>query len=105
MLPISPIPLPSTYTDPEGILPAIAALSLFKASTSPLSRINEFFSGTLHSVASLVCSFNIRYSPRSEEHTSELQSRFALVCRPLLEKTKHMTLKTLEPRPPQRPST
>src|SRR5207249_8179350 len=29
---------------------------------------------------------NQRYSPRSEEHTSELQSRFDLVCRLLLEK-------------------
>src|SRR5207249_7901154 len=28
----------------------------------------------------------IRYIPRSEEHTSELQSRFDLVCRLLLEK-------------------
>src|SRR5699024_12054166 len=27
--------------------------------------------------------------PRSEEHTSELQSRFDLVCRLLLEKQKH----------------
>src|SRR5699024_11783658 len=26
------------------------------------------------------------HGPRSEEHTSELQSRFDLVCRPLLEK-------------------
>src|SRR6266513_6555799 len=29
---------------------------------------------------------------RSEEHTSELQSRFDLVCRRLLEKTKHVQL-------------
>ena len=29
-----------------------------------------------------------RYSPRSEEHTSELQSRTNLVCRLLLEKKK-----------------
>src|SRR5699024_11370685 len=28
---------------------------------------------------------------RSEEHTSELQSRFDLVCRLLLEKKKHVT--------------
>src|SRR5699024_12643186 len=28
-------------------------------------------------------------TPRSEEHTSELQSRFDRVCRLLLEKTKH----------------
>src|SRR5699024_8963533 len=31
---------------------------------------------------------------RSEEHTSELQSRFDLVCRLLLEKKKHTQLKT-----------
>src|SRR5690625_7857222 len=30
-------------------------------------------------------------SPRSEEHTSELQSRGHLVCRLLLEKKKHRT--------------
>src|SRR5699024_11330035 len=30
--------------------------------------------------------------PRSEEHTSELQSRFDLVCRLLLEKKKHTRL-------------
>src|SRR5699024_11859018 len=30
----------------------------------------------------------IKSSPRSEEHTSELQSRFDLVCRLLLEKKK-----------------
>src|SRR5690606_11711690 len=32
----------------------------------------------------------LRASPRSEEHTSELQSRENLVCRLLLEKKKHM---------------
>src|SRR3712207_8207546 len=31
--------------------------------------------------------------PRSEEHTSELQSRQYLVCRLLLEKKKHHTIK------------
>src|SRR3712207_7783985 len=31
---------------------------------------------------------------RSEEHTSELQSRQYLVCRPLLEKKKHIHLET-----------
>src|SRR5437868_11684372 len=30
--------------------------------------------------------------PRSEEHTSELQSRFDLVCRLLLEKKKNITI-------------
>src|SRR2546422_7187695 len=31
----------------------------------------------------------VRVAPRSEEHTSELQSRLHLVCRLLLEKKKH----------------
>src|SRR6266513_5898586 len=34
-------------------------------------------------------------SPRSEEHTSELQSRFDLVCRLLLEKKKKSTQERL----------
>src|SRR5207249_7809354 len=33
----------------------------------------------------------IDLNKRSEEHTSELQSRFDLVCRLLLEKKKHVT--------------
>src|SRR5699024_12880555 len=33
-------------------------------------------------------------TPRSEEHTSELQSRFDLVCRLLLEKKKHNIVQT-----------
>src|SRR3712207_7018064 len=33
---------------------------------------------------------NFRYGPRSEEHTSELQSRQYLVCRLLLEKKKNI---------------
>src|SRR5690606_41680756 len=34
----------------------------------------------------------MRTNPRSEEHTSELQSRENLVCRLLLEKKKHITV-------------
>src|SRR3970282_3026588 len=34
------------------------------------------------------CSSTCRYRPRSEEHTSELQSHHDLVCRLLLEKKK-----------------
>src|SRR3712207_8266390 len=37
-----------------------------------------------------------RLSPRSEEHTSELQSRQYLVCRLLLEKKKHNIMHTHE---------
>src|SRR2546429_1313875 len=34
----------------------------------------------------------VSYGPRSEEHTSELQSRLHLVCRLLLEKKKRSTI-------------
>src|SRR5687768_18264693 len=36
-----------------------------------------------------------QHRPRSEEHTSELQSRLHLVCRLLLEKKKTLIIKTL----------
>src|SRR3712207_7506297 len=36
-------------------------------------------------------------APRSEEHTSELQSRQYLVCRLLLEKKKHNNYRTVTP--------
>src|SRR5438067_7439557 len=38
--------------------------------------------------------FQNQHFARSEEHTSELQSRFDLVCRLLLEKKKKTTMKT-----------
>src|SRR3712207_7387639 len=38
------------------------------------------------------CSFNVEFSFRSEEHTSELQSRQYLVCRLLLEKKKNKNI-------------
>src|SRR5687768_18361204 len=50
---------------PEGHLPAVAAGSFFPRRSVPL-----------------------RSATRSEEHTSELQSRLHLVCRLLLEKKK-----------------
>src|SRR2546429_7102105 len=53
--------------------------------------------GTLASVFKALCDPNrvrivnlLANSARSEEHTSELQSRLHLVCRPLLEKKKHV---------------
>src|SRR5207249_5131817 len=40
-----------------------------------------------------------RRQPRSEEHTSELQSRFDLVCRLLLEKKKKKRTKNIKYKP------
>src|SRR3712207_8410005 len=55
-------------------------------------RRHEDVVQTIHRIAVLVtppCERSI--APRSEEHTSELQSRQYLVCRLLLEKKKHNT--------------
>src|SRR2546422_4908460 len=58
-----------------------------------------FFAGHLHNAGDLLDQIRLRHAPaslkaprnlcsRSEEHTSELQSRLHLVCRLLLEKKK-----------------
>src|SRR2546429_1226810 len=47
---------------------------------------------TLLSVANAQSASSITTPCRSEEHTSELQSRLHLVCRLLLEKKKHSSL-------------
>src|SRR5690349_23436401 len=47
----------------------------------------------LQSKATSTCCAPVSFGPRSEEHTSELQSRRDLVCRLLLEKKKQKTIK------------
>src|SRR2546422_671202 len=47
-------------------------------------------SGHVHARDIAGCRRALRSSRRSEEHTSELQSRLHLVCRLLLEKKKHL---------------
>src|SRR5438094_1935821 len=61
---------------------------------SPGSLVSDFISNTGIHVLSVATNFNgitnlVRESQRSEEHTSELQSPYDLVCRLLLEKKKH----------------
>src|ERR1035437_3043425 len=53
----------------------------------PLARTAEAVTGVSRRLASNSLTWNSR--PRSEEHTSELQSRQYLVCRLLLEKKKN----------------
>ena len=60
---MSPIPSPSTYTSDASNLPAILALSLVKANTSPFSIINEFSNGISHSAAVWAWITCILYSP------------------------------------------
>src|SRR3989442_6157014 len=47
--------------------------------------------------ATVPAPWNLRTKPRSEEHTSELQSRPHLVCRLLLEKKKQHSTPALAP--------
>src|SRR5690554_2879726 len=54
-------------------------------------RIDRFFSGLTTDADTM---YRHRWS-RSEEHTSELQSRPQLVCRLLLEKKNHITIRTM----------
>src|SRR2546422_6880120 len=68
--------------------------TLFRSSTN-LTFCRTWGSGLSrrtrgHPSLSIFCPFGV--SGRSEEHTSELQSRLHLVCRLLLEKKKHMAL-------------
>src|SRR5690606_41898625 len=65
----------TTATDPRE--PAGSAPSSSALAVAPRTRDSAAASGVR------------RRSPRSEEHTSELQSRENLVCRLLLEKKKH----------------
>src|SRR5699024_12745508 len=80
--------------------PALSALSLhdalpiswFSLSSSTSSTVNVCNINVLasESMETITSTFSVSssVSTRSAEHTSELQSRFDLVCRLLLEKTK-----------------
>src|SRR5699024_11504360 len=62
--------------------------SMIHASSSGRARSPVSICGTLKVLKTSigVLAFPLRWNGRSEEHTSELQSRFDLVCRLLLEK-------------------
>src|SRR2546422_5711306 len=81
-------------TEPSGSL-----LWSLKLQASPLQlTVNAALGGWFGAVTCTVCetgvelafwlSLTVRVTVRSEEHTSELQSRLHLVCRLLLEKKK-----------------
>ena len=59
---------------------------------SPISLVEIYFEPSLMSL--VFKSIFKTFETRSEEHTSELQSRTNLVCRLLLEKKKKKKLKT-----------
>src|SRR5699024_11754051 len=69
---------------------AIVPCPFGKASSikRPLVWTSGNASDKLSALAATSALYSPRLCPRSEEHTSELQSRFDLVCRLLLEKKK-----------------
>src|SRR3712207_7866426 len=98
------MPVHTAYALPTGRLrsahdsrPKLMAAELMNASDHP-SRLNpsDSFSETAKAVSNSPATITIAHataglltSIRSEEHTSELQSRQYLVCRLLLEKKKN----------------
>src|SRR5689334_23959171 len=70
----------------EPLYLTVASPTTDAVSVSPMS-LSVRVSVPPTALASLTC----EPSRRSEEHTSELQSQFHLVCRLLLEKKKHNT--------------
>src|SRR5699024_12739667 len=102
--PHGPSPLPARVDDPPPVRPPTPRLSLHAALpiSRPCSRDESShkapykdFSAPSLKYVSLIPALRMpvffRRSPvkRSEEHTSELQSRFDLVCRLLLEKKEY----------------
>src|SRR5689334_24189820 len=66
------------------------SLAKLKTGTfTPFCRCGVSLNSCLSSTFSIVNAANLAKFTRSEEHTSELQSQFHLVCRLLLEKKKH----------------
>src|SRR3712207_8555499 len=83
--------LPISLDEIEYLCPPEAITT----TTAEAQEIPQFF-GVLRSLAQENDNFTfVLAGLRSEEHTSELQSRQYLVCRLLLEKKKNNTIQTL----------
>src|SRR6266568_442547 len=82
------------YTSQEGLLGILSSKTLWATRIQSLNDSTEF----AYTLALLKKAFDLQFQQpltklltRSEEHTSELQSQFHLVCRLLLEKKKKKT--------------
>src|SRR5699024_11664992 len=81
--------LPIFFTGTYALLPAqtvFAAFGVVLTAGYLLWMLRRAFFGPLNMKWSWLTDATLREAFRSEEHTSELQSRFDLVCRLLLEK-------------------
>src|SRR5437762_10832397 len=113
-------PLPSssyflfTSSAPPPHLPSFPtrrSSDLNEVVTSAATRLQELFDPSVvavllheHGTWSTAIVKGADLDPRSEEHTSELQSPMYLVCRLLLEKKKDRTKSRVPPRSPTMPT-
>src|SRR2546422_8043400 len=86
-------PYTTLFRSPRGVGPEHdAALALALAESDKDRAENVMIVDLLRNDLSRVCRPGTVRVPRSEEHTSELQSRLHLVCRLLLEKKKKIVV-------------
>src|SRR5689334_24599433 len=82
---------------PISIGPSQGMSEMWSAALAPVrARTSALFSLSLERTVAMICVSFLNpsgKSGRSEEHTSELQSQFHIVCRLLLEKKTYSTLK------------
>src|SRR5206468_12988234 len=88
-----PPPFPSTPSPPHFLLPSFFFLLIRRPPTSTLFPYTTLFrsfvpDGAARAGWTMYVPLSARHDLRSEEHTSELQSRSDIVCRLLLEKKK-----------------
>src|SRR2546422_6348483 len=89
-LPVPDSPCTSTVAE----LPATRASSLYTSSMAALWPTNAYGPTACGSTSGSGTAVSL--TTRSEEHTSELQSRLHLVCRLLLEKKKAMRVRIVD---------
>src|SRR5699024_11953330 len=82
----------ATIAKTLGVHPTTVTLRLRSLNIEPADTRRTFMENVLRPLPTHVADWlSEQVGPRSEEHTSELQSRFDLVCRLLLEKKKTKT--------------
>src|SRR3989449_8397297 len=87
------------YTTLFRSQPAFDAVERIRAVVARLGNITELRVSDRWPTLPEMLDLQASSSPRSEEHTSELQSRLHLVCRLLLEKKKKDRTTRREPQP------
>src|SRR5687768_18266049 len=102
-LPLTRVPLKLPRSTTKNIPLLLRRISAWRRETTeptPSVFVVKSRPSTVISESSTMCVPRSGGMPRSEEHTSELQSRLHLVCRLLLEKKKKNTNHNIEQQQP-----